>query len=624
MATFPYPFSFDKKFVFTSPVSLSLTNNSIYVVPHSIADFEAYDLTNCYLKITGPDGIVFYQNPLYNSQSGYGDLYYDDNSGDPIFVESFHTLLPTDTTGAPLQGNYIVQMRVRAIGGLGNLYNSDFTWNQVLSYTTPTPKTQITFDYINNIVTGRDMTSYPENLTLTRVHTLYYPDGIQPTQPANIVSSNATNTTTPIYPGVWTDGIVSDMIIALGNYFFIVDTINVTSTSSAITIDICALQCGLQSLEQRYENTKCVNPTQAAIYNNQLMEITKLMMLFFGALNCGDTDKANEYYIQIQAVGEFTTDCSCSGNGSLVPLFPIGGSSDVIVVQGAGILVTSNTSAGITTYTVALSVANQVLLESLYNTTITESDSPLDIDYTADGSGNRTYTVVIADGGITTTQMADASITTAKIVDANVTTAKITDLNVTTAKINDLAVTTGKINDLAVTTGKINDLAVTAGKIDNNTITATQIANGTITATQLASNAVTTVKITDANVTPAKVTADINTIIVSVEIDLAATGTVNVPVFLDAWQLKQAVWVTKTVGAGGTVTLSIPSLGALGAPTGAIVYGGGAIYTQVASGIWTVNNTGFPFTGGVNTGVNVVITAAGVGKGTLYIKILKV
>lgn len=541
----------------------SYTDKTIYLDFANYLSLLTNDNWFLIFKITAPDGSIIYKNSgwdanTYNTDDMYGD--YDND----LYVTTMTKNLPLDGDGNIIFGNYTVQAKLKYTPPLGSPSFATYSWTYDYEYVSPVITPEITFNVLAALITSRDITAYATGVGLVRSHTLTFPAGIQPTEPSPITTTGAT-IIAGAYTGEFTSVIISDLTYTIADYWFIIDSCTgIDKASAVVGQSMCAIYCGIWNLNQKYINYLIAGRlTDAADAFYKLTRIAQLMELFNLSQTCGEPQNASDCVENIMTVGEFTDECSCSGDAPvpIVPLVP-GTGTTVIVDEGTGITVNIST-----------------------------------------GGSSTTYTVSITDGGVDTTQIADDA----------VTTAKITDLNVTTEKINDLGVTTGKIALLAVDTAQINAQAVTAAKIKN----------GDVGSTQLGTNSVTTIKITDANVTPPKVTADMNTVILAVEINLAATGTINIPVFMDGWEIKQAVWVTKIVGAGGQITLSIPSLGALGAPTGVIVYGGGAVYTQVASGIWTVNNTGFPFSGGANTGINGVIAGGGAGTGTLFIKLLR-
>lgn len=93
----------------------------------------------------------------------------------------------------------------------------------------------------------------------------------------------------------------------------------------------------------------------------------------------------------------------------------------------------------------------------------------------------KTSTVYLEDGAVTTQKIADGAVTTQKIAVGAVTTQKIAGGAVTVDKLANESVATDKLVEESVTTEKINDYAVTTEKLASEAVTEAVLADDSVT-----------------------------------------------------------------------------------------------------------------------------------------------
>lgn len=390
-------------------------------------------------KITGPTGAVMYENSGFEdgADSTHWDLKVDGPGG--LAVVFFYKMLPLDGLQQIIQGNYRVETSVNYDAGDGNPAHTesfylDYTYNYC--YTAPVMDASLEFDCECSKVTSIDVTDYESPSVLTRAHSLYYPDGVEPTPTYNPVTvTTAVNVISPIYSGLWRQKIVSSVTYNAPNNFYVCDVLTWETTKAAqCDVNLCDAMCGIEKLNDRYLAVAGSDPKKANDLFIQISNVWGQMVMFVNAQKCGLNVAAAKHLAAIYSIGGFLPGCGCDDGQPhlIIPTCGGGGGATVVIAEGVGIVAPSTVSNGIITYTVALAAAYKNKIDALFNTSITGSTTPVLVSSTTDGSGNITYGLTIATAGITSSYLASLCVTNAKIAAGAVTAPKVsTDLAVT-------------------------------------------------------------------------------------------------------------------------------------------------------------------------------------------------
>ena len=209
-----------------------------------------------------------------------------------------------------------------------------------------------------------DATNYGTATIVSRTHTVKYPAALAI---ADIVSSIATVTVSPIYTKTWTTIITSTISIDLGGG----NTISAVITGSKETdvdcdLTLCDISCCVLALNNRYKTLRTTNPTEAAkefAKLNRMMQLIEMFQLF---TTCSQETEANAIVAEIKEVGNCTDACQCSDEAPaiVVPLCT-SGSNNINVVAGEGIVVAITLANGIYTYQVSLATSILNIINSV-------------------------------------------------------------------------------------------------------------------------------------------------------------------------------------------------------------------------------------------------------------------
>lgn len=234
----------------------------------------------------------------------------------------------------------------------------------------PTVSITITIDCPSSQLESKDESNYTATcgstqlipVSITRTHTVIYPQGIQP-QPANIVSSADTITVTPIYTKAWQTTISTDLVYQNSDGLFI--NVTVTGQRTAIVdcdVNLCALSDCLQVLVNNYKIALRENYATVARSQEFVMKAYGYYMLYSIAIACGEIDEACVYLAELKAlVAAAGCTCSCGSNSAdpiqVVPIYGISGgtgNTSVVTTTLNGITVSAVTVGTTTTYTLSL------------------------------------------------------------------------------------------------------------------------------------------------------------------------------------------------------------------------------------------------------------------------------
>ncbi len=342
----------------TSPKKILVTDTTDYTTP-AIPTTGVKGI----LKCTAPDGTIFYNNTNY----GAADIIRNVSATNGTTIA-----LPLNSDGTVVQGNYTVEMNTQITDGTNPVYVITTIHTYNFQYESPLVSINQVVDCVSPLFTSTDQTDYVvEGVTptITRTHNLYYPSSITTTP---LTTSGAEITTATFYSG----GTQTTTISSILEYTFSDDLI-VTDTvtgSKEVQVDctfICNIYCCLKTLYNNKENNRGVNDVLFKKYSDQFEEVMSLVELAFTAINCSKENDVNTYIAKIQTIANCTTDCECNdGAPTLAQGLGFGAVNVIVQSANAAIVVSSNTVAGVTTYTLTFSTALLAKINASYNTVV--------------------------------------------------------------------------------------------------------------------------------------------------------------------------------------------------------------------------------------------------------------
>jgi hypothetical protein len=234
----------------------------------------------------------------------------------------------------------------------------------------PAISIEVETDCFCGLLKSIDKTNYGTATILSRTHTVMYPAALQI---ADIVSSNATVTVTPIYTKTWTTKIESDISIDLGGGNTIQATI-VGSQDTKVDCDLtlCEISCCVIAMNNRYLDARISNPPLAAKYFADLTRVMQLIEMFQMATACGQNNVAQDALNEIKKVGNCQDTCRCDDDQPqiVVPLCS-SGANCVNVTAGTGVVVNTTFANNCYTYQISISPSVMQMINAATPTSLT-------------------------------------------------------------------------------------------------------------------------------------------------------------------------------------------------------------------------------------------------------------
>ena len=359
-------------------------------------------------KVTSPTGTVFHETTLPTA---------DIDHNVSLFIATIK--LPNDATGVPIKGIYTVQYSVLIAGAVQpGTHVKTFTYNYQPE--TITPKVGITVDLICSKLTSTDNTSYPVTTTSqTLTHTIHPPDGIENSDPTYDDFTGSTKVLVydkSITTKTWSSTISNILVLtipATGGFFqHLIDLTIKGSAEKEIkdSINVCTLECNLRAIETRYTAALAKDSLSAEkLFHEQVGPATFYSNLFRNEIECGNFDKAEEYYNKVLLFTNSNKDCECADGTTPTIITPVctgTGGTQTYVVDACNtnnaLVVTSNVVASTTTFTVCFDDTIWTKINALTETAITSTGG--------------TVTVTSATSGFTKTWNLEAVAVTAALL----------------------------------------------------------------------------------------------------------------------------------------------------------------------------------------------------------------
>lgn len=345
---------------FTTKFSLNTTPQKFIFVDTTDWAGQSISTSNvngCF-KITSPSGVVIYNNTDF------------DNADCDIRIAS--SLTSQQTIALPLDGGGDIEAGLYTIEY--SVYNSStletytLTNTYTYSFTAPTVAITQVANCITPLFTSTDSTDYTVNNTLptiTRTHTLYYPNG-SAGQGSPETGSAVTLTSSTFYNGTQTTTISSVLTYTFEDGLIVITTITGSEEFLVDCTWICGIYCCIRSLKNQMETLR-TSGSNDLLYKELTLKFAQVMgLVSFAttAIECGESADVNDVLVSIRAIANCTDDCACDGDtpslvtglGGLVgPAGPAGaqgnpganGSNGTDGANGTTILSTYNDVTGI-------------------------------------------------------------------------------------------------------------------------------------------------------------------------------------------------------------------------------------------------------------------------------------
>jgi hypothetical protein len=302
--------------------------------------------------------------------------------------------LPQDTAGNIVAGTYTITYYVTITDGV---VDYDLSSSQSYDYDMTLPVACLTasVNCAASIILSFDETDYGSYVTsLSRTHNLYPPAALNlPVITGTVASLQAGPN---IYDDTWSQSLDSYVTYTFPDGLIVILRIQ-GSREFKVTCDIGLgrIFCCLDKLQKRYDRLLTRNPSQAANFNQEVMEPTREAMLFYkSALDCGNSNLAAEWYDQIIQRSKCGEDCGCSSDGPQ-QIFPLTATVGQFLVDSPdnSISVVPETVGNVTTFHIQVSAAIQTLIANMFTTTVSTS-TPGDIQIIQTGTiPSRNYEV---------------------------------------------------------------------------------------------------------------------------------------------------------------------------------------------------------------------------------------
>jgi len=237
------------------------------------------------------------------------------------------------------------------------------TQTSTYSNVIPAISIEVQTDCFCGVLKSIDKTNYGTATIISRVHTVMYPAALQI---ADIVSSNATVTVSPIYTKTWTTKIESTISIPVTNGTIQATIVGSQETDVTCDLTLCEISCCVIALNNRYLDARCTNSTLAAKYFADLTRVMQLIEIFQMATACSQSDVASDALNEIKKVGNCQDTCRCDDDQPqiVVPLCS-SGANCVNVTAGSGIVVNTTFANNCYTYQVALAPSILAIINSV-------------------------------------------------------------------------------------------------------------------------------------------------------------------------------------------------------------------------------------------------------------------
>lgn len=241
--------------------------------------------------------------------------------------------------------------------------NYSKTFAQDYTYTTPMNCIDVDIDECCSSLTLTDTTAYPIGSTITRLHTISYPIGME--NPIDDVLSPLQSVTiTPIWTGTWTDVFTTTINAANGIINIIDESRFVKKFNVSATQGLCEVYSCITNMATKYAAYLTTAPQKAIELGKSINQASAAYMAYTIGKKCG----TEGFEIYLQLIKDIADNCGC-GCSDCLPCEDnapqqvvgycenVGGSTNtILVISGNGSLtITTNTVGDTTTFDIKVS-----------------------------------------------------------------------------------------------------------------------------------------------------------------------------------------------------------------------------------------------------------------------------
>lgn len=267
------------------------------------------------VRISGPTGLI-YENTDFNSPDIIPSVSLQ-------MTTVINLLLDPQNNYWPYHGQYTIKYSVKDTV-------SDITYENTIVYgfhfNEPTMDVNVESGAYSAKLRSYDLTDYGSDIsTLTRVHTIHYPEGILPAPPPDIVSANDFVEVDPIYTNLWEITVATTVL-----YIQALDALQY-SWSGSEQVDHCvfgacvsSMYSSIDTMLERYLDFLTTNRVQADIYRERLIQVNSAWSLLEIAWMENDVEEADKQATRIYNVINESglTECSQGGSSTVVAVCP--------------------------------------------------------------------------------------------------------------------------------------------------------------------------------------------------------------------------------------------------------------------------------------------------------------
>ncbi len=290
-----------KRVVFTDDIDYTVAGDDI-------DDFSGV------IRISGPNGLIY-----ENTDFGDPDIVPGTSRESLILIT-----LPVDPQNGyqVYDGTYTVKYTIRNNSTLAT-YEETFVYG--FHFEEPTMLHDVDSGPFTATLRSRDLTNYGSHIdTLTRVHTLHYPEGITPSPPADIVTALDDYTVDPAYSNLWEITIETNVLYIQPDqleYRWIGSIYTEHCVFGSCINDMADVLGIMFDLYIGYTTT---NPAKAAQFRERLIKSSTAYSLMEIAWRAGDYEEADKQINIIQDQVQLSGVTSCVQGGPSSEVIPCG------------------------------------------------------------------------------------------------------------------------------------------------------------------------------------------------------------------------------------------------------------------------------------------------------------
>lgn len=243
------------------------------------------------------------------------------------------------------------------------IYSKAFSQN----YTYQSPEVCInwTSEECSSSMTITDITAYPSGATVTRLHTVKYPEGMLVPE-SDVQSPLQTFSISPIWTGTWVNVFTADVDTANGIITITDELRSVKRFTVSASETLCQVSSCLSNMATKYAQYLTTAPNKALEMAKFINQASAAFMAYTAAKQCGQ-DNCDIYLDLILATA---TECGCGCNdcGPCDDQTPtqivgccqnVGGSGNTILIisTDGSITISSNTVGTTTTFDIEINGA---------------------------------------------------------------------------------------------------------------------------------------------------------------------------------------------------------------------------------------------------------------------------